>query len=322
MNGKRFKDVESGYLEHKLSKKSNSRSLFSSQYFSNEDDRYAASFDMIDVGTPMMIYANDGLYSRKSSFVGSRGSLASNKGTKSKLPSGQNSVAMSTRASYGNLADARKKKQSQSKKIIKEHDAEDCPTEKAPQDLKEEEKALLSKIEVPAPIIYPNEQDVLKSAAKKLSKYKEHKEIEAMKRQEAYKEKLKMEADEERKKEEADDTKELSWLQKLVLFFDLTLLKDYVYVNLMLGVNIANFVELNFSILTPWVLKEFNFENFEIATFMSLLAATDVVCRFIIPLLADKIGWQNKSFFLFGVCSMAVGRISNIPILLRQYLPN
>lgn len=315
VNGKDAKLTESGYNENKLSRSNNSRSLFSSQYFSNEDNRYSAAFDMVDIGTPMMIRANDGYYSRRSSF-GSKMSLASSKGVRSRLTSGQNSVAISNRPSFGNLADARKKKQSRSKLMIEEHHDEDCPTEKAPQDLKEEEKALLSKIETPIPIEYPNEKDVLKSAAKKLTRYKERKEIEAQKRQQEREEKrkLELEAEEKRKKELEGETKKLSFVEKLVMFFDLTLLKDYVYVNLMLGLTIANFVELNFSILTPFVLQEFHFENFQIATFMSLLGATDVVCRFFIPFVADRMSWQNKSFFLLGVCCMAFGRISKFSL--------
>ncbi|KAK9752912.1 Major Facilitator Superfamily [Popillia japonica] len=326
VNGKDAKLTESGYNENKLSRSNNSRSLFSSQYFSNEDNRYSAAFDMVDIGTPMMIRANDGYYSRRSSF-GSKMSLASSKGVRSRLTSGQNSVAISNRPSFGNLADARKKKQSRSKLMIEEHHDEDCPTEKAPQDLKEEEKALLSKIETPIPIEYPNEKDVLKSAAKKLTRYKARKEIEAQKRQQEREEKrkLELEAEEKRKKELEGETKKLSFVEKLVMFFDLTLLKDYVYVNLMLGLTIANFVELNFSILTPFVLQEFHFENFQIATFMSLLGATDVVCRFFIPFVADRMSWQNKSFFLLGVCCMAFGRIRllNGPVFrklsFRQY---
>ncbi|KRT80452.1 membrane transporter [Oryctes borbonicus] len=308
INDKNSKDVETGHFENKLAKASKSRSLFSSQYFSNEDDRYAVAFDMVDPGTPMMIYANDGFYSRKSSF-GSKMSLVSNKGTRSKLPSGQNSVTISNRPSYSNLADARKRKQSKSKLMIQEHAEEDCPTEKAPQDLKEEEKVLLSKIETPILIEYPNERDVLKSAAKKLTRYKEYKEIQALKLEQGKEEKQETAPEKEEKRMEEEEDKDYTFLQKLVMFFDLTLLKDYVYVNLMLGITIANFVELNFSILTPFVLKEFHFENFQIATFMSLLGATDVVCRFFIPFIADRMSWQNRSFFLLGVCCMAVGRI-------------
>ncbi|KAJ8968756.1 hypothetical protein NQ314_002129 [Rhamnusium bicolor] len=55
--------------------------------------------------------------------------------------------------------------------------------------------------------------------------------------------------------------------------------------------------------------EEFNFGKYETATFMSLLGATDIVVRFFIPFIADRVGWSNKTFFLLGVMSMALGRI-------------
>lgn len=72
----------------------------------------------------------------------------------------------------------------------------------------------------------------------------------------------------------------------------------------------ANFAELNFSILTPMVLQEFHFGEYQVATFMSLLGATDIIVRFFIPFIADRIGWENKTLFLIGVLAMALGRVS------------
>ncbi|KAG5882124.1 hypothetical protein JTB14_016887 [Gonioctena quinquepunctata] len=102
----------------------------------------------------------------------------------------------------------------------------------------------------------------------------------------------------------------LSTWKKISRFFDFELFKDPVYLNISVGITLANFVELNFSILTPIIMAEFNFVQNEIATFMSLLAATDIIVRFTIPFIADKIGWSNRIFFLIGVMSMAIGRIS------------
>ncbi|XP_035775395.1 uncharacterized protein LOC118457713 [Anopheles albimanus] len=101
----------------------------------------------------------------------------------------------------------------------------------------------------------------------------------------------------------------LTLLQRLVVFFDLDLLRDRVYVNIMVGITIANFAELNFSILTPFVLAEFGCNRHQIATAMSLLAATDICCRFLVPFIANRLDWQNRTFFLLGVCNMALGRI-------------
>ncbi|XP_049532577.1 uncharacterized protein LOC125949505 [Anopheles darlingi] len=106
-----------------------------------------------------------------------------------------------------------------------------------------------------------------------------------------------------------DPGRSLTVLQRLVVFFDLDLLRDRVYVNIMVGITIANFAELNFSILTPFVLAEFGCDRHQIATAMSLLAATDICCRFLVPFIANRLDWQNRTFFLLGVINMALGRI-------------
>ncbi|XP_055526240.1 uncharacterized protein LOC129718974 [Wyeomyia smithii] len=101
----------------------------------------------------------------------------------------------------------------------------------------------------------------------------------------------------------------LTFLQKIAIFFDLDLLQDLVYVNIMVGITLANFAELNFSVLTPFVLGDFGLDKQQIAMAMSLLGAMDICCRFLIPFIAGKIGWDNRTFFLFGVLNMALGRI-------------
>lgn len=103
---------------------------------------------------------------------------------------------------------------------------------------------------------------------------------------------------------------EFSFWQKFCIFFDLDLLRDLTYVNLMVGVTIANFAELNYSILTPFVLADYGLTKAQTATSMSLLGAMDISVRFFVPFIAGKIGWENKTFFLFGVMGMAMGRVS------------
>lgn len=97
--------------------------------------------------------------------------------------------------------------------------------------------------------------------------------------------------------------------EKIVVFFDLDLLRDFTYVNLMLGVTLGNFAELNFSLLTPFVLAEWGFAKPQIAMAMSLLGGIDIAVRFFVPFIAGKIGWENKTFFLVGIFGMAMGRV-------------
>lgn len=109
--------------------------------------------------------------------------------------------------------------------------------------------------------------------------------------------------------EESGEKEKFTFMQKLVIFFDLDLLKDFTYINIMVGITIANFAELNFSVLTPFVLADYGLEKSQIAFCMSLLGTADIGCRFFIPFLAGFIGWENRTFFVFGVMGMAMGRI-------------
>ena len=95
----------------------------------------------------------------------------------------------------------------------------------------------------------------------------------------------------------------------MIAFFDLDLLRDATYLNIMIGMTLANFAELNFSILTPFVLNEFGLSGSEIATCMSVLGIADICCRFFIPFVANYTRFENRTFFLIGVVNMAFGRI-------------
>ena len=80
----------------------------------------------------------------------------------------------------------------------------------------------------------------------------------------------------------------------------------------MLGINFANFAELNFSLLTPFILAEYGMRKIDVAVIMSVLAGVDVVTRITIPFVATRIGWENRTFFLIGVGSIAMGRVGMI----------
>lgn len=100
----------------------------------------------------------------------------------------------------------------------------------------------------------------------------------------------------------------ISFMQKVVIFFDLDLLRDFTYVNLVLGLTIINFGELNFSILTPFILNEFGFSTSQMTLSISVLAICDITVRFLIPFVTEKISWDNRVFFLIGVVGIACGR--------------
>ncbi|XP_014088061.2 monocarboxylate transporter 7 [Bactrocera oleae] len=114
---------------------------------------------------------------------------------------------------------------------------------------------------------------------------------------------------EEMLEEEEEARQKLPFLQKVIIFFDLDLLRDFTYVNLAMGMTIINFVEINFAILTPFILSDFKFTNTQIAFAMSCLGVCDVILRFLTPLLTAKIPLSNKNFFIIGILGMCLGRV-------------
>lgn len=330
--------------------------------------------------------------SRKASYanltISNRPSATNLGGTDSRKASHSN-LMPSHRPSYANLGALQSgeyvgegKKVPTSRSIknfkIEEHVEEDCPSQKAPQDLSETEKNMIPEDGTEStfkigkvPINDPNnnagsnsisspeakylldnhsirsyqradsisggrkrsntfnrEKETLKEASSKLQEYIDHgssrkssvvakctcdleRQQLLMALQSVDIEKLsKVEEEEEANGEEEEEEEPTYTLwEKIVIFFDLDLLRDYTFVVLMIGVTIANFAELNFSILTPFVLGDFGFTKPQTALLMSLLASFDIVFRFFIPFLAGRIGWENRTFFLVGVMTMALGRV-------------
>ncbi|XP_022209163.2 uncharacterized protein LOC111065351 [Drosophila obscura] len=108
---------------------------------------------------------------------------------------------------------------------------------------------------------------------------------------------------------ERERRKKLPFYMKIVIFFDLDLLRDFTYVNLAVGITLINFVEINFAILTPFILNDLGFQSDQIALAMSTLGFFDLVVRFLIPLITAKINLSNRTFFVVGILGMCLGRV-------------
>ncbi|XP_055913187.1 uncharacterized protein LOC129946851 [Eupeodes corollae] len=107
---------------------------------------------------------------------------------------------------------------------------------------------------------------------------------------------------------EAEIEKRLTFMQKAVRFFDLDLLRDITFVNLVLGMAVILFGEANFSILTPFILNDFKFSDSETSTAMSLIGSMDLAVRFLAPFALQKIKLGNRILFSFGIICICLGR--------------
>nr|XP_033330743.1 monocarboxylate transporter 13-like [Megalopta genalis]XP_033330744.1 monocarboxylate transporter 13-like [Megalopta genalis]XP_033330745.1 monocarboxylate transporter 13-like [Megalopta genalis]XP_033330746.1 monocarboxylate transporter 13-like [Megalopta genalis]XP_033330747.1 monocarboxylate transporter 13-like [Megalopta genalis] len=255
---------------------------FSSQYLYYDDAEDGASgIDVMAPGVLMMSRANDGWYSRKNTSTTSVASRVSKKEELYKCPHRKMSLPMSRQSSLP--------RGSSIKSINRQYSENDA--------LRKRMSGYQSN--APSLIIVNKFNEKSDDCKDPLNNRLVEQTTVIPEEAESYQLINHEHVEEEQK----------SFWQKLIIFFDLDLLRDSIYVNLMMGLTLATFTELNFSLLTPFILAEYGYSKIQVATFMSILAGVDVLTRLTIPFIANLIGWSNRTFFLVGVCQMAVGRI-------------
>lgn len=98
--------------------------------------------------------------------------------------------------------------------------------------------------------------------------------------------------------------------KRFVKVFDLGLLTDKIYMNLVMGIAFAIFAEINFSLLTPFILSEFSYSTEQIAIFMSSLATVDIVCRFASPFVGDYFKQPARIMVMYALLMLIIMRTS------------
>lgn len=108
-----------------------------------------------------------------------------------------------------------------------------------------------------------------------------------------------------------DEDEESTWrrfMKKIVLFFDLDLLKNSIYLNVIIGLSFYYVAEMNFKLMTPFFLSSIGMTKREVAFCLSLTAFTDIVARIILPTIFDKHGFQKRSLFWIASFLVGIGR--------------
>ncbi|KAL5278642.1 hypothetical protein ACFFRR_003337 [Megaselia abdita] len=100
-----------------------------------------------------------------------------------------------------------------------------------------------------------------------------------------------------------------SHLRKFINDLDLGLLKDKSFLNLLIGLTVIVFGEVNFFVLVPFILGESGFTDQQISLVMSILAGVDITVRFLGPFAMQKLPLGNKSIFAIGITFVSVGRL-------------
>nr|CAD7602197.1 unnamed protein product [Timema genevievae] len=101
-------------------------------------------------------------------------------------------------------------------------------------------------------------------------------------------------------------------LGRVAKVLDLSLLKDPYYINLMVGMSIAMSAELNFSLLTPFILGDMGFSNDQTASVMSAIGISDIIFRFISPFFADYMEYSARTMYLISMAMLIASRTTII----------
>lgn len=249
--------------------------IFSSQYLCQDDDAQRPGYEICEPGTPMLSRANDG-------WFGSRLSLTSG------------------RLRFRTISSSKDLEQTQRLQ---------CPISEERDPREEDEMGEGQEPGQDNDFLKPNnfrrERVESNLEAKLYCRCDEIRKLLNNNKPKDNNEKAGKETEED---VDARHDPKMSFLGKVVTFFDLDLLRDFTFVNLVAGLTIINFGELNFSILTPFILADFGFDTSQITLAMSILGALDITMRFLVPFLTEKIPWDNRVFFLIGVVGIALGR--------------
>ncbi|XP_076762853.1 monocarboxylate transporter 2-like [Xylocopa sonorina] len=98
------------------------------------------------------------------------------------------------------------------------------------------------------------------------------------------------------------------FLGKIKETFDLDLLKNGVYLNVIAGSSLYYVAESNFKLMMPFFLASIGLTKGEIASCLSLTAFTDILARLLLPTVFDKLGFKKRTiFWSFCIC-VGIGR--------------
>lgn len=109
------------------------------------------------------------------------------------------------------------------------------------------------------------------------------------------------------KKHEEVQTKEekVGFFRKFVALMDLDLLKDWSFLNLLLGLSLFWSGELQFRMLTPFFIRSLGYDSYETAFCLSMTAITDILVRLILPPIFDRTNISKKMIFFVSAFFLA-----------------
>lgn len=111
-----------------------------------------------------------------------------------------------------------------------------------------------------------------------------------------------------KKSEPETKEKKQGCLRKFIALMDLDLLKDWSFLNLLLGLSLFWSGELQFRMLTPFFISSLGYNMKDTAFCLSMTAITDVLVRLILPPIFDRTTISKKMIFFVSAFFLAVTR--------------
>ncbi|XP_050362588.1 uncharacterized protein LOC126781672 [Nymphalis io] len=111
-----------------------------------------------------------------------------------------------------------------------------------------------------------------------------------------------------KKIEQEQVQKKQGFFRKFIALMDLDLLKDWSFLNLLLGLSLFWSGELQFRMLTPFFIRSLGYNMNETAFCLSMTAITDIGVRLVLPPIFDRIAVTKKMIFFISAFFLAATR--------------
>ncbi|CAK1578564.1 unnamed protein product [Parnassius mnemosyne] len=110
------------------------------------------------------------------------------------------------------------------------------------------------------------------------------------------------------KKSEPVNEKKKGFFRKFIALMDLDLLKDWSFLNLLLGLSLFWSGELQFRMLTPFFIRSLGYNMNDTAFCLSITAISDILVRLILPPIFDRTPISKKMIFFISSFFLAATR--------------
>ncbi|KAG7305486.1 hypothetical protein JYU34_009555 [Plutella xylostella] len=100
----------------------------------------------------------------------------------------------------------------------------------------------------------------------------------------------------------------MGFFRKFIALMDLDLLKDWSFLNLLLGLSLFWSGELQFRMLTPFFIRSLGYNTNDTAFCLSMTAITDILVRLLLPPIFDRTNISKKLIFFISAFFLAATR--------------